>query len=343
MKCMVLEKYNAPLVLKERENPVPDAGEAVIKVGACGVCRTDLKLWQGKMPVRQKLPIIPGHEVAGKIVDVGKGVDTSYVGKNAIVYTYLFCGTCEFCLSGRENLCSNLRGTIGLSEDGGYAEYLKAPLENLFFIPGGIRVEEAAIIPDAVATCYHALTSKAKVQPGKMIAVIGAGGLGLHAIQIAKAFGATVIAVDTNRQALAIAHEMGAEKGVEAGNNHEDIMTRILDFSGGRGVDAVIECSGDPGMEMLALNILRIAGRFVAVGYTPDKPFQALSGLLVSKELEIYGSRSKSRDDLKKTIDLVASSKVKPFIGETHPLAEANLVLKKLERGDIVGRSVLIP
>jgi propanol-preferring alcohol dehydrogenase len=281
--------------------------------------------------------------VAGKIVEVGKGVDKSHISRNVIVYTYLFCGKCEFCLSGRENLCSYLRGSIGLSEDGGYAEYLKAPFENLFFIED-LPFEKAAIIPDAIATSYHALASKVKIKPGQTVAVIGAGGVGIHAIQIARAFGARVIAVDLNARALTIAQEMGAEKGVQAtNNNNDDMVQETMDFSRGKGVDVVVECSGDPRMEMLALNILKVTGVFVAVGYSPENPFRVDSHLLVSKELEIIGSRSKNRTDIKETIDLVLNSKVKPFVGEVHPLVEANSVLNKLERGDIVGRSVLVP
>ncbi len=341
MKCMVMEKFEVPLSFREREVPTPGVGEVLIKVGACGVCSTDLKIWQGKHPLVRKLPLIPGHEVSGEIVEVGKGVDAGHIGKHVVVTSYLFCGECNFCRSGRENLCSNLGGIIGLTEDGGYSEYLKVPVKYLFFISEDIPFEEAAIIPDAIATSYHALTSKVKIQQGETLAVIGAGGLGLHAIQIAKVFGARVIAIDIKEKSLALAKEMGSDVALRAKN--DNLVEEIMDLSGGKGVDGVIDFVGDPRMENLALNILKVAGRFVAVGYNPEKPFQVNSMLLVSKELEIYGSRACGRDDVKQVIDLVTSSKIKPFIGEIHPLVEANLVLDKLGRGDIVGRSVLIP
>jgi D-arabinose 1-dehydrogenase-like Zn-dependent alcohol dehydrogenase len=338
---MVLEEFNTPLVLREREIPVPSAGEAILRVGASGVCRTDLAIWHGKHPGTKKLPHVPGHEIAGEVVEVGKGVDKNYIGKHFVIYFYLSCGECNFCRSGRETLCSNLKGQIGFNLDGGYAEYVKAPVNCLFFIPPDIPFEQAAIIADAIATPYHALTSKVKIQPGETLAVIGVGGLGIHAIQIAKVFGANTIAIDINEKALAMAQEMGAEKTLLV--TKDDPIEKIIDLSGGSGVDAVIDFVGKPKTQIVGLNILKVAGRFVAIAYNADNPFLVNSQLLVSKELEIYGSRSCGRNDLRDSINLVSSSKVKPMVTELHPLNEANLLLNKLERGDIIGRSVLTP
>jgi 2-desacetyl-2-hydroxyethyl bacteriochlorophyllide A dehydrogenase len=341
MKCMVLEAFNKPLALRERPVPTPGDDEVVIKVGACGICRTDLKVWSGSHPAIKKLPQVLGHEVAGEVVEIGKSVDKTLLGKHAVIYFYLSCGVCSFCRSGREILCSQLKGQIGFNRDGGYADYVKTPADSLFLIPSDIPLEKAAIITDAIATPYRALKAKAKIQPGERLAVIGAGGLGLHAIQIAKAFGATVIAVDISVNALAMAKEVGAEKTVLAVK--EDPLEEILDLTGGEGFDAVMDFVGKPTMQLLGLQLLKVAGKFVAVGYSPVDSFQVHSMRLVSRELEIYGSRSCGRQDLKETIDLVASGKVKPVVAECHPLAEANTALRKLEEGDLVGRSVLIP
>lgn len=341
MKCMVLEEFRAPLVSRERPIPTPDADEAVIRVGACGVCRTDLKIWTGTHPAVRRLPHVPGHEVAGEVVEVGKSVHQKIVGKHAVVYFYLSCGECDFCRKGHESLCSDLRGVIGFTKDGGYSEYVKVPANSLFFIPPDIPFVEAAIITDAIATPYRALTLKVRIQPGETLAVIGAGGLGIHALQIAKVFGAKVIVVDINEKALAVAREMGAEETLHMAK--DDPRERILDLSGGRGIEAVADFVGKPQTQMLGLDILKATGRFVAVGYNPVDPFQVNSQFLVSRELEIYGSRSCGRKDLQETIDLVSSAKVKPFVGERYPLAEANVALDKLERGDLVGRMVLVP
>ena len=341
MKCMVLEEFNAPLVLREREIPTPGADEVLVKVGGCGICRTDLKVWSGSHPAIRKLPQVLGHEVAGEVVEVGKSVDRGFVGKHAVIYFYLSCGTCSFCRSGREILCTHLKGQIGFNRDGGYAEYVKTPADSLFFIPSDIPLDKAAIITDAIATPYRALKAKAKIQPEQRLAVIGAGGLGLHAVQIARAFGARVVAVDINEKALAMAREVGAEKTYLAVK--EDPLEEILDLTGGEGFDAVMDFVGKPTMQALGLHLLKVAGKFVAVGYSPTDSFLVQSMRLVSRELEIYGSRSCGRQDLKETIDLVASGKVKPVVAEFYPLTDANTALRKLELGGLIGRSVLIP
>jgi len=189
-----------------------------------------------------------------------------------MVSVYLSCGEYDFCISGRENLCSNLKGVIGISQDGGYAEYLKAPFDCLFFISDDIPFEKAAIIPNAIATSCHAITSKAKIQSGESFAIIGVGGLGLHAIQIAKVFGARVIAVDSNEKALAIAEEMGAERALKV--TKDDPTGEIVSLSGGRGIDAVIDFVGNPRIEKIALNILKGGGKSVVVGYNPNNHFR---------------------------------------------------------------------
>ena len=193
MKSMVLEEFGAPLVLRDREAPVVGAGEVVLKVRACGVCQTDLKIISGKHPGARNVPLIPGHEVAGEIVEVGKGVDRGLIGKHAVVYNYLICGECEFCRAGRENLCTNIRGTVGFSRDGGFAEYISLPSQNCLLIDSHVAFEKAAIMTDAVVTPYHALVSKAKTKAGDTVAIMGVGGLGVHAVQIAKKLGADLI------------------------------------------------------------------------------------------------------------------------------------------------------
>lgn len=340
MKCMVLEKFNAPLVLREREIPTCGADEVLLRVGACGLCRTDLKVCHGTQPSVKQLPLVPGHEVAGEVVEVGTSVSKELIGKHAVVYFYLSCGDCEFCRAGSEILCSGLRGQIGYSLDGGYAEYVKVPANSLFFIRSDIPFQHAAIVTDAIATPYRALTGKAKIRPGEILAVIGAGGLGIHAIQIARALGATAIAIDIKERALALAKEVGAEKTfLLAGDETKAEIFELFH----EGVDVAMDFVAKPETQVLALNLLRKAGRFVVIAYNTDNPFPVNSRLLVSKELRIYGSRSCGRSDLQETIELVSSSKVKPIVTASYPLAETNLALARLERGELVGRSVLVP
>ena len=338
---MVLEAFGAPLIPKEFEIPTPDEGDVILRVGACGVCRTDLKICQGDHPAVREVPLVPGHEVAGEIVHVGKNVDRSHIGKHAVVYFYDVCGECAFCRAGRESLCSNLKGQVGFSLPGGFAEYLKISVKNAFIIDQNVPYEKAAILTDAVATPYHALTSKAKIKGGETVALIGVGGLGVHAVQIAKLLGAKVIAIDIKDQALQIAKDMGADWTLRG--DEEDLPRAISDITNGGNVDVVLECSGNRKLASLALKILKVAGKLVLVAYHPSEPFQVNSLLMVSKELEIYGARWCSRDDFKKCVELVSNSKIEPYVGEVHSLSNANAVLERLRKGEILGRAVLVP
>ncbi len=340
MLCMVLEEFGAPLVQAEREIPVAGKGDVILKVGACGVCQTDLKVWSGSHPAVKHLPIVLGHEVAGEIVDAGPGVEETHLGKRAVIFLYNTCGACKFCREKRESLCINLKGQVGMTMDGGYAEYIKVPVGLAYQISDHVPFEKAAILTDAVVTPYHALVSKARVQPDELVALFGTGGLGLHAVQIAKVLGAKVIAVDISDQALKLAESMGADWTLKSG---EALFEQIRDISGDKAVDVVVDFTGHPEMEALALDVLGPGGKFVTVAYNPAKSFPANSFLIVSKELEIYGARWCGSGDFEKCIELVSSSKVVPHVDEVYPLAEANDVLEKLERGEFVGRAVLIP
>ncbi len=340
MKCMVIEQFKEPLVMSSRQLPVLGPDDVLVRVGACGICRTDLKIWQGLHPFARTLPLVPGHEIAGEIFDVGANVGMTRIGEHVVVFTYLSCGECEFCTSGRENLCSNLIGAIGLNVDGGYSEFVKIPAANALTIGKDVPFHEAAIIPDAITTSYHALVPNAKIQPGETVAIVGAGGLGLHAVQIAKALEANVIAVDVDEQALLLAEQMGADKVVRASTDGKGQGLDDLCEKGG--VHAVIDFTGAPSIESKMLEVLRVGGKFVSVGYNPTTPFMVNSQLLVANNLEILGSRACTRADLREAIKLVSDGHVKPFISTTYPLTEANEALKELQQGNTKGRSVLI-
>ena len=336
---MVLETFGAPLVSQERDVPVPHEGEVLLKVEACGVCQTDLKIWQGKHPAVQDVPVILGHEVSGQIVDVGKKVDRAYLEKRAVPFAYNVCGECEFCLAGRESLCTKLKGQVGFSMPGGFAEYIRIPINSVFTIDDAVPYEKAAILTDAVVTPYHALKSKAKVKEGETIAVIGAGGLGLHAIQIAKLFDAKVVAIDLKEPSLKLAKDMGADWALKG--DDADLTATVNEITSGQGVSTVLEFTGNPDVQSLAIGLLKISGKLVLVAYNTNTPFLTNSLTMVSREIEIYGARWCGRKEFKECIDLVSTGKIEPYVGEVHPLLEANSVLKRLQEGDILGRAVL--
>jgi D-arabinose 1-dehydrogenase-like Zn-dependent alcohol dehydrogenase len=334
---MVLEAFEAPLVLRESDIPVPHEGEVLLKVEACGVCQTDLKICQGKHPAVRDVPVIPGHEVSGQIVEVGKNVDQAYLEKRAVVFAYDVCGECEFCQAGRESLCTDLKGQVGFSMPGGFAEYIRIPINSIFTIGDNVPYEKT----DAVVTPYHAIKSKAKVKEGETIAVIGAGGLGLHAIQIAKLLGAKVIAIDLKEPSLKLAKDMGADWALKG--DETDLPATVNEITSGQGVSAVLELTGNPDVQSLAIKLLKISGKLVLVAYNTNDPFQVNSLTIVSREIEIYGARWCGREEFRECVELVSTGKIEPYAGEVHPLLEANSILKRLQEGEILGRAVLIP
>ena len=338
---MVLEAFGAPLVLQERDIPLPHEGEVLLKVEACGVCQTDLKICQGKHPAVRDVPVIPGHEVAGEIVEVGKNIDKGYFGKRVVVYAYNVCGECEFCRAGRESLCANLKGQVGFSMPGGFSEYIRIPANSVFTIDDHVPYEKAAILTDAVVTPYHAIKSKARVKEGETIAVIGVGGLGLHAIQIAKLFGAKVIAIDLKELSLKLAKDMGADWTIKG--DDVDLPATVKEITSGQGVNTVLELTGNPDVESLATRLLKISGKLVLMAYNTSQPFQVNSLTMVSREIEIYGARWCGREEFKECVELVSAGKIEPYVGEVHPLLKANSILKRLQEGEILGRAVLIP
>src|SRR5579872_2889745 len=173
---MVLHEFAHPLIEEEREVPQPSIGEAVIRVDACGVCGTDLKGYEGAVAAIRP-PRVLGHEVAGKVVAIGDGVDPALVGTRTCVYLYRGCRECVYCRSDRENMCTSPGPRIGFERDGGFAEFVACPAQNLLPIPPNVSSDAAAILCDAAATAARAV-ARAQLTHGQKVAIIGVGGLG---------------------------------------------------------------------------------------------------------------------------------------------------------------------
>jgi 2-desacetyl-2-hydroxyethyl bacteriochlorophyllide A dehydrogenase len=340
MKAMVLREFNRPLVLSEIPQPSTGPGELLIKVKACGVCYTDVKIASGLTP-DIGLPRVLGHEVAGEVAALGKGVKNFREGDRVSLYFYIHCGQCEYCLQKRENLCVNLRGRIGFQWDGGYAEYTKVPATHAFKVPSGIPFEEAAILADAVATPLHALKDQAELKVGDTLAIIGAGGLGLQAVQIGKFLGARVYCVDLEEKRLETAKAMGAEKtfNASAGNWEES----VLSYNRGRGVDTVLDLVGKNQTLHSSLAFLKRGGKLILVGYSFDQPFSIFPAVIMRGEFRIIGSRACRIQDMEEVIDWVAAKKIKPLVSESVPLEQANQVHARLKKNEVLGRIVLRP
>ncbi|HKP84645.1 MAG TPA: zinc-dependent alcohol dehydrogenase, partial [Blastocatellia bacterium] len=232
MKAAIVRQYKQPLQIEETEKPAPGPDEVLIKVETCGVCHSDLHIAEGDWPPLLKViknPVIPGHEVVGRVVEKGEAVDNLEIGDRVgVAWVHWTCGVCELCREGRENLCQRQMIT-GATVDGGYAEFMKAKATHVMKVPDSLSSEEAAPFFCAGVTVYRAIKN-AGIEPGQRVAIFGIGGLGHLAVQIARAFGAEVIAVDIAEDKLDLARSLGAGAAINAATS--DAVKEIRKLGG---------------------------------------------------------------------------------------------------------------
>ncbi len=337
-----LHSAGAPLKIEECPVPALAPGEVVVRVLACGVCGSDVHMWQGTVPVA-RTPIVLGHEIAGRVASCGPDSSPWSVDDAVIVRAASGCGGCRHCAGGHDNLCQN-QHVLGMDRDGGFARYVKAPAANLLPLPDGVPFEVAAILSDAVATPYHALMERGALQRGESVAVFGCGGLGTHAVQLARLLGAgKVIAVDVHPPALARARELGADATVDATSEAPHKAVQQLT---GEGVDLALECVGRPETIAQAVRSLRPGGRAVIVGMGREPIGLPPPALFAWREYSVLGSFGSTRSDLERVIELVQSGQLDlgRSISARFPLEQANRALEMLEskEGDPV-RLVILP
>lgn len=320
--------------LPVEELPLPDiAGdEVLVRVLACGVCGSDLHMWRGTLPVRQT-PIVLGHEIAGTVAHVGPECGDWSEGDAVIVRAGAGCGECAYCRDGRDNLCPQQK-VLGMDLDGGFAQYVKAPARSLAPLPEGIPFETGAILSDAVATPYHALAGRGRLQTGESVAVFGCGGLGTHAVLLARLLGAdTVIAVDVRAGPLVRARALGADEVVNAS---QDDPAKAIRRRTGDGVDLAVECVGRPESIAQAVRSLRPGGRAVVVGMGNQPIALPPPALFAWREHALLGSFGSTRADLDAVVEMVRSGRLdlSGSISARLPLAEANRALEMLDSGE---------
>jgi 2-desacetyl-2-hydroxyethyl bacteriochlorophyllide A dehydrogenase len=283
MKAVQLVRVGRPLELREVPCPEPGPDEVLVRVQAAGICHSDAHYRAGISPTG-KPPLTPGHEVSGVVERIGDGVLERRIGERVCLHYLVTCGRCRYCRTGQEQFCP--RGQmIGKHRDGGYAEYIAVPEINAVLLPDEISFEHGAVLMCSSATSFHALR-KARLSPGETVAVFGAGGLGLSAVQLARVLGALeVYAVDINPQKLAKAEALGAVPV----NASDDPVPQIMELTAGRGVDVAVELIGLPETMEQSLRCLAVLGRTALAGIT-DRPFSIQSYTdSVGKETEIIG------------------------------------------------------
>jgi len=347
MKAARLVERRRPLELADLPDPAPAAGEVVIAVEAEGICRTDWHVWNGDwdwVGLTPTLPLVMGHELGGTVVAVGPGVSVLRAGDRVTTPFHESCGRCGYCCGGRSNLCDDME-FLGLTHDGGYAQY--AAIRNADFncikLPDSIDALSAAAIGCRYMTAFHAVTRQGALAAGQWVAVHGAGGIGLSAVQIAAAIGGRVIAVDLADAKLEKARAEGASYTVNAGTH--DAVAAIRDITGG-GADLAIGGLGVASLVEAAVLSLRKGGRLVQVGLTS----QAERGYvplpldhIIEGEIEIAGSVGNPHVDYPRLLGLVATGVLRParIVGQTLPLEQASGVLDAMDSFETLGFSVI--
>jgi len=336
MWAAVLHEFKKPLTLEEVPRPAAGANDLLIQIEACGVCHSDLHLADGDWPqlaAITKKPLILGHEIAGRILERGSAVREFEIGERVgLPWIHWTCGECEFCKEGLENLCPKQEIT-GVTVDGGFAEFVKAPASHAVKIPDGVPAADAAPLFCAGVTVYRAL-KQARISPGQRLAVFGIGGLGHLAVQIGRELGAEIAAIDVAEEKLELAKSLGAAHGLNCASKN---VVKEIRAKGGAHV-ALVTSAAKTAYDT-AFSCLRPTGTLLVVGL-PSENISFPPILMAAREVHIQASSVGTRQDLHEVMALAGKGKIRCQVA-LRPLAEANEVLERLRRGNVTGRIAL--
>ena len=342
MRAVRFTGIGKPLEVLDLPDPSPGPDEVVVKVAACGICASDLHMMDGSLPVRTPPPVTPGHEASGVVAALGSGVTGWATGERVALYAGKPCHECPACRSGRVESCLAPL-TLGVDYDGAWADYVVVPAESLVRLPEEISFEVGAILADCVATPYNAVVDVARVGVGDRVAVFGIGGLGTHAVQIARISGAGFIAaVDP----LASARHRAIGLGADMASEPDGAVAAIRAATGGEGVDVSFDFVGRNAVLKQAIASLAANGRCIQVGVSGERIELGPSILFAVRKTTLIGSYGYRRDHLEQLARLVATGRLdlSRSISATLPLEAAADGVEALEtkRGDPV-RIVLVP
>jgi NADPH:quinone reductase-like Zn-dependent oxidoreductase len=340
MKAVLFHQHGGPEVLTygDAPDPVLRPSEVLVRVKACALNHLDLWVRRGIPGVPFPLPHIPGSDISGEIAQIGPDVTTVRVGQKVVLAPGVSCGKCPACVAGQDNRCRQFTN-LGYMIDGGYAEFVRAPEVNCLPYPENLSFEEAASIPLVFQTAWHMLIARAELQPGEDVLVLGAGsGVGSAAIQVAKFFGARVIATASTDEKLQKAKELGADHLI----NHktQKIRDEVRRITNKRGVDVVFEHVGTATWDD-SLASLAPGGRLVTCGATTGYDAKVDLRFLFSRQLSLLGSYMGTKSELQTVMKLVAAGKLEPIVDRVFPLAEAAAAHAYLESSSQFGKVVL--
>jgi len=358
LKAARIVEANKPLEISELEIPEPKENQVIVKVKAVGVCHSDLHLWEGGYDLGDgsfmkvtdrgvKYPVTPGHEIVGSIAKMGSAVTGFSEGDNVLVYPWIGEGTCPACKAGNENLCDSPK-SLGVFQDGGYAEQVLVPHFKYLVKVSGIDLEPAASLACSGLTAYTAV-KKANMNSPEYLVIIGAGGLGLMGIQIAKAItNAKVICVDLDDKKLDIAKKMGADFVINTNvigsvtTGSGNAVQKIISICDNKGADSVIDFVNAPQTAKTGIAVLRKRGNLVLVGLFGGSIDLSLVTIPL-KAITIQGAYTGNYNDFVALIELAKKGTIKQVISERYSLNQSNNALENLKQRKIIGRAVINP
>ena len=341
MKALILKGSNEPFTFEDVPDPIPQNGEAVAKVLACGSGLTIQHVKAGRTKVN--FPIIIGHEITAEIVDLRGDCGELKVGMPVTAYFYLTCGHCKWCKINRETLCNNFKGYIGRQINGGYAEYISLPAKNFIPIPLSINYKEnpieTGIISDAIATPLKVI-KKARIGITDKVGVIGAGGgLGIHMLRMLNLYNVKTIAIETKQIKEKSCRDSGASEFINPNSNSKKEV--IEDFTNNCGLDVVIDFVSSKSSLETGTELLGNGGRLVTLGGSGEF-FNIDSGNMLLKEIEIIGSRYCSKQEVIDSLNLVSRGLITPLVTEKVSPYQANDLHERIEKGNVIGRAGII-
>jgi len=336
VKAAVLHNIGVPFRFEDVPLPQLEPDEVLVETRTCGICRTDIHIQDGLAYIPD-FPHVSGHEPGGVVAAVGDQVSTFKPGQRVVPHLFLTCSQCYYCRTGRDAQCSHVKGVLGVTVHGGFAEYFKAPARNLLTLPKNVSFEAGGLVSCAVITALHAYR-RARLSVNDIAVVMGIGGIGQVLIEILRSAGVKVAAVSRSPKSLEFADKLGAHLSVPLGDSNA--AQKIKEFSGGEGAHCIFECVGTAATMKAAAEFARRGGQIIVVGEEPD--FPAINTIQIAqRELEIIGSRNGSRQDAKDALDMMAAGQINPLIIRQYPLEQLNEAIQFMRSGQAHGRLIL--
>ena len=340
MKVVLFRQHGGPEVLEYTDFPTPEPkpDEALIRLHAAALNRMDVMVRNGWPGLRLEMPHINGADGAGEIVAMNDGESELQVGDHVVINANLGCGTCEFCLAGKDNLCLRWH-LLGETVRGTYAEYVALPIKQLYCLPKEFDFHQAAASALVYQTAWHSLVKRGNLQKGETVLIVGAGGgVNTASVQIAKWIGAQVVVVGSGAKKLEMAQSIGADLLIDR-SKEADWSKAVFLATNKRGVDVVVDNVGTTFMQ--SLRALRKGGRLLTVGNSAEPKFEIDNRYMFAKHLSIIGSTMSTLSEFKEVMDLIVAGILNPVIDKTYPLREAAVAQERMWRNENFGKITL--